>query len=130
MVIQVVAVFLASIAMSLAMAHALELPGKLRLSKENYIATQTIYYPGFTIGGIGEGVSMVAALTLLLLTPTTNPAFWWTFVGLVCLVAMHAGRNARCLLDLNPPRQPVLDERYESQRRQRWFFCAGAVATF
>jgi hypothetical protein len=50
--VQVVAVFLASIAMSLAVAHALELPGKLRLSKENYVATQTIYCPGFTIGGV------------------------------------------------------------------------------
>ena len=90
LIIQVVAVFLASIAMSLTLAHALELPGKLRLSKENYIATQTIYYPGFTVGGIGEGLSMVAALALLLLTPTTNPAFWWTLAGFVCLAAMHA----------------------------------------
>jgi hypothetical protein len=90
LIIQVVAVFLASIAMSLAMAHALELPGKLRLSRENYIATQTIYYPGFTIGGIGEGLSMVAALALLLLTPTSNPAFWWTLadfsVSLQCML--------------------------------------------
>jgi len=90
LIVQVVTVFLASIAMSLAVAHALELPGKLRLNKENYIATQTIYYPGFTIGGIAEGVSIVAALALLLLTPASNRAFWWTLVGLLCLVAMHA----------------------------------------
>jgi hypothetical protein len=88
--LQVITVFLTSIAMSLAVAHALELPGKMRLSKENYIATQTIYYPGFTIGGISEGVSMVAALVLLLLTPTNTQAFWWTLAGLVGLLAMHA----------------------------------------
>lgn len=89
MTVQVVAVFLASIAMSLALAHALELPGKLRLSKENYIATQTIYYPGFTIGGIAEGLSMVAALILIVLTPTNTQAFWWALAGLIGLVAMH-----------------------------------------
>jgi len=50
--LEVITMFLASLAMSLAVAHALELPGKMRLSKENHIATQTIYYPGFTIGGV------------------------------------------------------------------------------
>jgi len=88
--LQVITIFLASLAMSLAVAHALELPGKMRLSKENYIVTQTIYYPGFTIGGIGEGLSMAAALVLLLLTPTNTQAFWWTLAGLVGLLAMHA----------------------------------------
>jgi hypothetical protein len=89
LIIQVVTVFLASVAMSLAVAHALELPGKMRLSKENYLVTQTIYYPGFTIGGIGEAASAVAALILLLLTPTDIPAFWWTLAGFVGLVAMQ-----------------------------------------
>ena len=89
-IMQVATVFLAAIAMSLALAHALELPGKLRLSKENYIATQTIYYPGFTIAGIGEGVSIVAALALLLVTPTSDRAFGWTLAGFLCLAAMHA----------------------------------------
>jgi hypothetical protein len=45
LIFQIVTVFLASIAMSLAVAHALELPGTMGLGKENYIATQTIYYP-------------------------------------------------------------------------------------
>jgi len=88
--LQVVAVFLASIAMSLALAHALELPGKMRLNKENYIATQTIYYPGFTIGGASEGLSILAVLVLLILTPTNTQAFWWIFARLICLAAMHA----------------------------------------
>ena len=90
LVVEVLAVFLASIAMSLALAHALEFPGKRRLSKENYIATQTIYYPGFTIGGMGEGTAIIAALALLLLTPSYSAAFWWTVVGFMCLLTMHA----------------------------------------
>jgi hypothetical protein len=64
LVLQVVTVFLASVAMSLALAHVLELPGKMRLNKETYIAVQSIYYPGFTIGGLGEGVETLAALGL------------------------------------------------------------------
>lgn len=55
-VLQVVTILLVAVAMAMALAHALELPGKLRLSKEAYFTTQSIYYPGFTLGGmVGEG---------------------------------------------------------------------------
>jgi hypothetical protein len=87
---QVVTVFLVAVAMSLALAHALELPGKMRLDKETYIAVQAIYYPGFTYGGFSEGLGILATFVLLLMTPTNHPAFWWTFTGFVALVAMHA----------------------------------------
>ncbi len=90
LLIQIATVFLAAITMSLALTHALELPGKMRLSRESYVATQTIYYPGFTIGGFGEPMAIVAALILVLLTPTSSPAFRWTLVGLVGLTAVHA----------------------------------------
>lgn len=53
--LQLLALVLVSVAMALALAHALELPGKLRLSKEAYLSTQSIYYPGFTIGGMVGG---------------------------------------------------------------------------
>lgn len=90
-IIQVVTVFLVSVAMGLALAHALELPGKMRLDKETYIAVQSIYYPGFTIGGLfGEVVGIIATLVLLLVTPSNRGGFWLTLTGLVALVAMHA----------------------------------------
>jgi hypothetical protein len=89
LVLLVVTVFLASVAMSLALAHVLELPGKMRLNKETYIAVQSIYYPGFTIGGLGEGVGMLAALGLLLMTPAKTTAFWCTLTGLTALIAMQ-----------------------------------------
>jgi len=60
---------LTALTMSLTLAHALERPGKLRLNKKQYFAVQTIYYPGFTIAGIAEVGSIVAALLLLMLTP-------------------------------------------------------------
>jgi hypothetical protein len=53
--LQVLTVILVAVAMALSLAHALELPGKMRLTKEVYYAMQPVYYPGFTIGGgIGE----------------------------------------------------------------------------
>src|ERR1041385_9141571 len=90
LILQIVAVFLASITMSLALAHALELPGKVRLNREFYVATQSIYYPGFTIAGTAELAAILATLVLLLLTPATSPAFPWTLAGLVGLIAVHA----------------------------------------
>jgi hypothetical protein len=48
--LQLVSVVLVSAAYALALAHVLELPGKLRLDRNTYLAVQQIYYPGFTIG--------------------------------------------------------------------------------
>lgn len=89
LLLQVVTVFLAAVTMAMALAHALELPGKMRLNKEAYMAVQTIYYPGFTIVGFSELLAIIATLILLLLTPRNHAAFWWTFTGLIALVAMH-----------------------------------------
>jgi hypothetical protein len=86
---QVVTVFLAAVAMSLALAHALELPGKMRLDKQTYIAVQGIYYPGFTYGGFSEGLAVLATLVLLVMTPAGQPAFWWTLTAFVALMAMQ-----------------------------------------
>jgi hypothetical protein len=89
-ILEVVAIVLVALAMSLALAHALELPGKLRLSKERYLAVQPIYYPGFAIGGgIGEAGGVVALFALLFLTPP-GTVFWLTLGALLALLAMHA----------------------------------------
>jgi hypothetical protein len=68
-ILQVLAVLLVAVAMSLALAHALELPGKMRLSKEAYYAMQPIYYPGFTIGGFAEPAGLILTIILLFVTP-------------------------------------------------------------
>ena len=87
--LQITTVFLVAIAMALALAHALELPGKLRLDKNAYYAVQSIYYPGFTIGGIGEAAGTIAAIILLLLTPRASVDFWLTVVAVIGLVGMQ-----------------------------------------
>ena len=76
--------------MSLSLAHALELPGKLRLSKEQYLEVQPIYYPGFTIGGIAEPAGLLVLLALLFYLSARSTAFWLTAGAFVALAAMHA----------------------------------------
>jgi Domain of unknown function (DUF1772) len=87
--LEVITLCLVALAMALALAHALEYPGKMRLSRDNYIATQTIYYPGFSVGGFAEPAGILATLLLMLLTPRANSAFSWTVAAFVSIVAMH-----------------------------------------
>ncbi|WP_287180478.1 DUF1772 domain-containing protein [Mesorhizobium sp.] len=86
----IVTLLLVAIAMALSLAHALELPGKLRLKEATYKSVQEIYYPGFTIGGFAEIGGIIALAILLYLTPYPGGRFWWTLAALVFLVAEHA----------------------------------------
>ncbi len=89
--LQVLCLVLIAVGMGLSLAHALEFPGKLRLPKETYFAVQTIYYPGFTIGGaFGEFGAILAMLWLLIVTPFAGATFWLTLAALVFLLLMHA----------------------------------------
>jgi hypothetical protein len=87
--LQVITVLIVSTAMALALAHVLELAGKRRLTKEQYLAVQTIYYPGFTFGGIAEPLGLLLLLVVLLLMPS-GTRFWLTAGALAALAAMHA----------------------------------------
>jgi hypothetical protein len=94
--LQVLSILFVAVGMGLSLAHALELPGKLRLTKEIYLVVQTIYYPGFTIGGVfGEFGAMLATLILLVLTPFDNTELWLTLVALLGLLIMHDIRMLR-----------------------------------
>ncbi len=88
-VLQVLTVVLVAVTMVPALAHALELPGKMRLTKDVYFAVQRIYYPGFTIAGIGEPASFISTIVLLFLTPRGTVAFWLTLVALIGLIGMQ-----------------------------------------
>jgi hypothetical protein len=78
-----------ALAMALAVAHALELPGKMRLPREVYFAVQRIYYPGFTVAGMSEPASIALTIALLFLTPADSVAFGLTLAALLCLIVMH-----------------------------------------
>ena len=54
-VIQILTTVLVALAMCPAIAHVMELPGKMRLNREAYLTVQGVYYPGFTfVGGTAE----------------------------------------------------------------------------
>ncbi len=86
--LEILSVLLVAVAMALSLAHALEWTGKLRLSKDAYLAMQPIYYPGFTIGGIAEPAGLLALLVLLFLTP--GEGFWLLVGAFAAFAAMHA----------------------------------------
>jgi hypothetical protein len=88
-VMQVVALILVGVALVPALAHALEWPGKKRLTQDAYFAVQTIYYPGFTVAGIAEPLSLIATIALLCLTPAGGLDFWLTLVALLGLLGMQ-----------------------------------------
>ena len=89
-VLQILTLILIALVMVPALAHVLELPGKLRLAKEAYFTVQPIYYPGFTIIGACEPAAIVSTLVLLVLTPRESNAFWLTLVALLALIGVHA----------------------------------------
>lgn len=89
-VFQVAAVLLVAIAMASALGHAMEFPGKLRLSREEYLAIQPIYYPGFTIlGGAGEMLGLVATLCWAVVAFGT-PQFPLVLAAFAGMAAMNA----------------------------------------
>lgn len=85
--LEVVSILLVAITMGVALAHALELPGKLRLDESTYSVVQTIYYPGFTIGGVSEPLAIVSTLILLFANPRDPERFVLVLVALIALVA-------------------------------------------
>ena len=89
LVLEVIAILLTAVVLSLSLAHALELPGKMRLGREAYLTTQTIYYPGFTLGGIAEPLAIIAVLALLISTAPVSTRFWQLLISLVGLAAVQ-----------------------------------------
>jgi hypothetical protein len=88
-VLQVLTVIPVVVAMAPALAHALELPGKMRVAKDVYFAMQPIYYPGFTIAGMSEPLGIISTIILLVLTPRGSADFWLTLVALLGLIGMQ-----------------------------------------
>ncbi len=88
LILQMVATITVAIVMGLSLAHALELPGKLRLTREQYLAVQTIYYPGFTLGGAAEPISVLLLMVLAFFIRIQHAQqFWLVIAALVGIVA-------------------------------------------
>src|SRR3954471_2361956 len=89
-VLQVLVLMLGAVTMALALAHALEYPGKMRLPKEQYVATQAIYYPGFTLAGIAEVCTVILLAVLVFLTRGNSAVFWLTLGAFIAFAGLHA----------------------------------------
>ncbi|MGZ2468905.1 hypothetical protein [Sinorhizobium medicae] len=118
--VEIITIVLVAIATALALAHALEWPGKLRLPKDQYLAIQAIYYPGFTIGGVAEPLSLLFTAALLVLMPRGTPAF------------LDDGRridrpacNACHLLDPDASGKQLLAQGHATGKNQRTVFRSG-----
>ena len=120
--LQIITIVLVAVALTTSLAHALELPGKMRLSKETYLAVQQIYYPGFTVAGMGEVGAILAALVLTALT-RAGPPFWLTLAALLGLICAHA----LYWLVTHPVNNFWLKD-FALQGASRGFFAFGAAA--
>lgn len=89
-VLQILTLATVAIALALPTAHMLEWPGKLRLSREQYMAMQRVYYPGFAYAGLVEPLNMLLVFILVLQTPVATPASWLRMAALIMLASMHA----------------------------------------
>jgi len=88
--VEILAAALVGLAACMGLAHVLELPGKLRLTEEEYRIVQPIYYPGFTVGGfIGEFGGILVTAALIAITPKPSPALWLRAAALAALLGMH-----------------------------------------
>jgi hypothetical protein len=90
LVLQVLSLLVVAVAMALVLAHALELPGKLRLDRDAYMIVQPIYYPGFTWGGVSEPLGLLLLAVLAVLAPAGTAEFWLVLGALGALALMHA----------------------------------------
>jgi hypothetical protein len=86
----VISILLVAVVMAMSLAHLLEWPGKMRLAKDAYLTTQTIYYPGFTIGGAAEPLAILVVFLLLLQLAAQTSSWWLVLCALLALIVVHA----------------------------------------
>jgi hypothetical protein len=119
----VTALTLAAVEMGLMLAHVFELPGKMRLRRENYLAVQKIYYPGFSYAGLCEPLTIVVTAALLAVAPIGTPVFW-----LIASALAAAGTTHLLYWTLTAPINKVwLKGQTLSSAGQ--LLCAGGTAT-
>jgi hypothetical protein len=118
--LQIVTALVVSVTFSTTVGHALEYPGKRRLSEEQYRTVQPIYYPGYTVGGISEPVGIALLISLIGFTPAGSTAFWLTLVALIAFIGVHLAY----WLFTHPVNNFWLGET-ELAGASKWFFEAG-----
>jgi hypothetical protein len=86
--LEIIALMVVALVVTTSLAHALEMPGKLRLPKETYLGMQMIYYPGFTFAGAAEPLAIVVALVLAFVSGG-DPLVIIATIALALVVAVY-----------------------------------------
>ena len=79
------ALFLASLALGPALAHLLELPNKINLSRADYLTVQQIYR-GWALLGIVIFSGLISTFVLTLLLRKQRRPFVFSLIGFLCIV--------------------------------------------
>jgi hypothetical protein len=79
------AIFFAALALGPAMAHLLELPNKINLSREDYLTVQQIYR-GWALLGIVVAGALISTLVLSILLSQEPRPFIFSLIGFLCIV--------------------------------------------
>ncbi|SRR6266496_1329582 len=75
----------AALALAPAMAHLLELPNKINLSREDYLTVQQIYR-GWALLGFVVGGALLSTLALTIAVRQERMAFIFASIALLCIV--------------------------------------------
>jgi hypothetical protein len=88
---RLVTIVFTALSMGMALCHLLEMPAKMTYDGALWLALlQTLYGAFGTIGAFIEVGAVVIAVVLAFLVRQRPPAFGWTLLGALCLVAAHA----------------------------------------
>jgi hypothetical protein len=81
-----------SLSMAPAMAHLLEMPPKMGYDYAFWLKiSQTLYGPRFgTVGAFFEVGAVITSIILVFMVRHHKPAFAWSILGAICMVAVHA----------------------------------------
>lgn len=86
--LQILTVMLVALSAATSLAHALELPGKMRLDEQR-IGPCSASTTGLHDRRRRRGLGRHATALLVLLTPVRTAAFWLVFVAFIGMLAMH-----------------------------------------
>ena len=83
-------IMLTALSLVPALAHLLEMPAKMTYDGTLWLRLQQSLYGAFgTFGGAFEVGAVITTIVLVILVRDRRPAFGWTLLGAVCVVAAH-----------------------------------------
>lgn len=91
-IVRFLTIMFVSLSMAPAMCHLLEMPAKMAYDGVFWLKiSQTLYGPRFgTVGAFFEVGAVITSIILVFMVRHHKPAFAWSILGGICMVAIHA----------------------------------------